>query len=204
MSSPRRLRFVLRGNDVAEHEVKRFDEQALVDLARQGDQDAFAELVRIHQHEVYTLAARIVIDRDLAADVSQDAFVRAWRAMPRFRGDAQFSTWMHRITVNTAFTHRERRKRRRAEPLETAGEPEAEGLSPERAGDVAGMRDELERALASLPESLRAVVVLKDVYQWTHAEIGEQLEISVTAAKVRLHRGRKRLRDILWHMEEER
>jgi RNA polymerase sigma-70 factor (ECF subfamily) len=175
-----------------------------VDLARRGDQEAFAELVRIHQHEVYTLAARIVVDRDLAGDVAQDAFVRAWRAIPRFRGDARFSTWMHRITVNTAFTHRERRKRRRTEPLEVANEPEAEGLTPERAGDVAGMRDELQRALASLPESLRAVVVLKDVYQWTHAEIGEQLGISVTAAKVRLHRGRKRLRDVLWHAEEDR
>lgn len=184
-----------------EHEVKRPDEEALVDLAREGDREAFAQLVRAHQHEVYTLAARIVVDRDLAGDVAQDAFVRAWRAMPRFRGDARFSTWMHRITVNTAFTHRERRKRRKTEPLEAANEPEAEGLTPERAGDVAGMRDELQRALASLPESLRAVVVLKDVYQWTHAEIGEQLGISVTAAKVRLHRGRKRLRDLLWSTE---
>lgn len=185
-----------------EHEVRRVDEEALVELARRGDQQAFAELVRVHQHEVYTLAARIVADRDLAGDVTQDAFVRAWRAIPRFRGDARFSTWMHRITVNTAFTHRERRKRRRTEPLEVAREPEAEGLTPERAGDVAGMRVELSRALASLPESLRAVVVLKDVYEWTHAEISEQLGISVTAAKVRLHRGRKRLRDILWRAEE--
>ena len=95
-------------------------------------------------------------------------------------------------------------RERRTEPLEVANEPEADGLTPERAGDVAGMRDELQRALASLPESLRAVVVLKDVYQWTHAEIGEQLGISVTAAKVRLHRGRKRLRDALWHVEEDR
>ena len=75
----------------------------LVELARLGDRDAFGELVRIHQHEVYTLAVRLVRDRDLASDVTQDAFVRAWRAMPKFRGDAKFSTcWADRSGTHTS------------------------------------------------------------------------------------------------------
>ena len=132
----------------------------------------------------------MVADRELAHDVAQESFVRAWRAIGRFRGDAKFSTWMHRITVNTAFTHRDRRKRTAADPLDVVyREPESESLSPERGGESAAIRGPLGDALAALPESLRSVVVLKDVYEWTHVEIAEHLGITVTAAKVRLHRG---------------
>ncbi|MFO7700574.1 MAG: sigma-70 family RNA polymerase sigma factor [Acidimicrobiia bacterium] len=170
----------------------------LVERARAGDRDAFGELVRIHQHEVYTLAVRLVHDRDLAADVTQDAFVRAWRAMPKFRGDAKFSTWLHRITVNTAWTHRTRRNRVRLDPLESlAAEPESTFLDPIRAGESAILAPTIAEALASLSSSVRAVVVLKDIYDWSHAEIADHLDITVTAAKVRLHRGRKELRESL-------
>ena len=186
-------------------EVERYDENELVERAGQGDQAAFTELVRTHQHEVYTLAARMVADRELAYDVAQEAFVRAWRAIERFRGDAKFSTWMHRITVNTAFTHRDRRKRTQVDSLDDIyREPESASLSPERGGESAAMRGPLREALTELPESLRAVVVLKDVYEWSHTEIAEHLDISVTAAKVRLHRARKSLRITLWkHQDEE-
>ncbi len=147
----------------------------------------------------------MVADRELAYDVAQEAFVRAWRAIERFRGDAKFSTWMHRITVNTAFTHRDRRKRTQADSLdEIYREPESASLTPERGGESAAMRGPLQDALNELPESLRAVVVLKDVYEWSHPEIAEHLDISVTAAKVRLHRARKSLRLTLWkHQDEE-
>jgi RNA polymerase sigma-70 factor (ECF subfamily) len=185
-------------------EVERFEEDQLVSLAGRGDQAAFTELVKNHQHEVYTLAVRMVADRDLAQDVAQEAFVRAWRAIGRFRGDARFSTWMHRITVNTAFTHRDRRKRAAADPLDAVyQEPESESLSPERGGESAAIRGPLRDALAALPESLRSVVVLKDVYEWTHGEIAEHLGITVTAAKVRLHRARKSLRLTLESQQSE-
>ena len=175
------------------------EEDALVEAARAGDQGAFTELVRRHQHEVYTLALRLVADREMAADVAQEAFVRAWRAMPRFRGDARFSTWLHRITVNTAWTHRKRAQRHAAEPLhEMFREPEASDVSPERAGESADLRERLEEGLTELSASTRVVVVLKDVYGWSHVEIAEHLGITVTAAKVRLHRGRKQLRLLLW------
>ena len=185
-------------------EVGPINEQDLVRDAASGDDAAFGELVRIHQHEVYTVALRMVSDRDLAYDVAQDAFVRAWRAIGRFRGDAKFSTWMHRITVNTALTHRERRKRNRTDALDAMYfEPEADGLTPERAGESAAARASLEAALVDLARPIRAVVMLKDVYGWSHAEISEELGITVTAAKVRLHRGRKALRDSLWEYKED-
>jgi RNA polymerase sigma-70 factor (ECF subfamily) len=172
--------------------------QDLVEMAKLGDRDAFGELVAQHQHEVFTLAVRLMRDRDLAADVSQDAFIRAWRAMPKFRGDAKFSTWMHRITVNTAWTHRSKHTRVRIDPLDSmAAEPEASTLDPVRAGEAASASPKIEEALMGLSPSIRTVVVLKDVYGWSHTEIGDHLEISVTAAKVRLHRGRKELRQSL-------
>jgi len=179
-------------------EVKRDDEE-LVRLAREGDRAAFSALVVRHQNEVFTLALRLVGDRELAADVAQEAFVRGWRALPKFRGDARFSTWIYRITVNTASSLRSRAARRRTERLDDLTlEPHASGMSPERAGEIAELRPHIEAALKVLPGGTRAVVVLKDVYGWSHPEIAEHLEITVTASKVRLHRGRKRLRVELW------
>jgi RNA polymerase sigma-70 factor (ECF subfamily) len=170
----------------------------LVELARNGDRDAFGELVRIHQHEVYTLAVRLVRDREMAADVTQEALVRAWRAMPKFRGDAKFTTWLHRITVNTAWTHRTRRNKVRTEPIDLLpSDPPSSAIDPIRAGESAAAGPRIEEALQALSGSVRAVVVLKDIYDWSHAEIAEHLDITVTAAKVRLHRGRKDLRHML-------
>lgn len=185
-------------------QVESSDPNDLVDLARSGDRNAFGELVRIHQHGVYTLAVRLVRDKDLAADVAQDAFVRAWRAMPSFRGDAKFSTWLHRITVNTAWTHRAKQNRVRLDALDALHtEPVSNALDPVRAGESASAAPHIEEALLDLSGSVRAVVVLKDVYGWSHGEIADHLDISVTAAKVRLHRGRKELRHQLAHLQED-
>lgn len=184
-------------------EVRRDDEE-LVRLAQEGDRAAFSSLVLRHQNEVFTLALRLVGDRELAADVAQEAFVRGWRALPKFRGDARFSTWIYRITVNTASSLRARAARRRTERLDDlVHEPHARGISPERAGEISELRPRLHDALRALPRDTRAVVVLKDVYGWSHPEIAEDLGITVTASKVRLHRGRKRLREDLWPYLEE-
>jgi RNA polymerase sigma-70 factor (ECF subfamily) len=179
-------------------EVRR-DDEGLVAEARQGDAAAFSELVNRHQHEVYTLALRLTSDRDLAADVAQEALVRAWRALPRFRGEARFSTWLHRITVNTAWSQRARARRHRHESIdEVVIDLRADETTPEDWGEAADLRPRLLAALRELPAGMRAVVVLKDVQGWSHGEIAEALDITVTAAKVRLHRGRRRLRDRLF------
>jgi RNA polymerase sigma-70 factor (ECF subfamily) len=181
------------------HRRVRSDDGELLELARAGDRVAFSELVRIHQDEVYTLAMRLVSDRELAADISQEAFVRAWRALPNFRGDAKFSTWMHRITVNVAWTQRRKQRKHRADPIDEAfSEPPSDSISPERAAESAALQGKLRSALQALPKPIRAVVVLKDVYGWSHGEIAEHLDITVASAKVRLHRGRKQLRSELW------
>jgi len=178
--------------------VERSEIESLVNAARDGDVGAFEQLVELHQHEVFGLAIRLVGDREMAADVAQESMIRAWRALPKFRGDAAFSTWLHRITVNTAWTLRSRSKRNSADPLETVGDvADGSWLTPERAGETVMLREALRKALTRLPEVHRTLVVLKDVEGWTHGEIAETLGISVTAAKVRLHRAHVKLRDYL-------
>ncbi len=163
-----------------------------------GEEAAITELLAAHQDSVYTLALRLVGDRDLAADVAQEALLRAWRGLPAFRGDSRFSTWLYRITVNTARSFHKRWVRFPVTDLEGAGEPEAgPATDPETLGLDADFARRISSALARISPRLRAVVVLKDMYDWTHPEIAEHLGITVTAAKVRLHRGRAALRGVL-------
>ena len=183
------------GNQVPTPEVEREKEQELIARAQGGDKAAFAALVRAHQNEVYTLARRLVGDPHLAADIAQETLIRAWRALPRFRGDAALSTWLHRITVNTAWTQKKRARRHLVESIDEAAEiADTPGAgTPEIAGELLELRGRLRSALYELPASQRQVVILKDVYGWSHAEIASSMDISVTAAKVRLHRARARL-----------
>ncbi|MGB7860484.1 MAG: sigma-70 family RNA polymerase sigma factor [Acidimicrobiia bacterium] len=182
-------------NPIDRERVENLKEAELIYRAQQGDRAAFAALVRAHQNEVYTLARRLVGDPHLASDVTQEALIRAWRALPRFRGDAQLSTWLHRITVNTAWTQKKRAKRYAGPSIEDYGDLPApiDVDDPEFAGEILELRGRLRRALDRLPHGQRQVVILKDVYGWSHADIAESMGISVTAAKVRLHRARARL-----------
>jgi len=179
--------------------VQATDERVLIAAAQGGDTQAFAELAVRHQHEVFTLALRLVANRELAAEVAQESLIKAWRALPRFRGEAAFATWLHRITVNTAWTLRHRARRQQHEPIDAAYEraDRDERRQPERVAEIGELRSRLRVALAKLPASLRSVVVMKDVYGWSHAEVADALGISVTAAKVRLHRAHRRLQEDL-------
>lgn len=179
--------------------VEHTKEQELIARAQSGDKAAFGALVREHSDMVYTLSRRLVGDPHLAADVAQETMIRAWRALPKFRGDARLSTWLHRITVNTAWTHKKRAKRHQGTSLDDIGELAAPGdaQNPEFAGEIAELRGSLRAALDSLPEAQRQIVVMKDVYGWSHAEIADSTGITVTAAKVRLHRARARLAKML-------
>jgi RNA polymerase sigma-70 factor, ECF subfamily len=172
----------------------------LVAAARDGDRQAFDELVRRTYVDTYTLAVRLTANEEDARDVVQEAYLRAWKGIKRFRGDAQFSTWLYRITANAAYTLVQKRRRRRTEPLETVDEPveAAVGAQPEAAAESALLLEQLSAAVAELPPKLRAIVVLKDVYGLSHEDIAEELGISIAAAKVRLHRARKKLRDRLF------
>ncbi|MGN6694647.1 MAG: RNA polymerase sigma factor [Aquihabitans sp.] len=168
----------------------------LVEAAQAGDSASFEELVRRTSADTYTLARRLVTDDDDARDVVQDAYLRAYRSIGSFRGDAQFTTWLYRITANCASTHLGRRRRHRHDELdEEVDVPDAKPEhDPQAAADGALLRRQLEDAIAELPPRLRAVVVLRDIYDLSHAEIADELGISESAAKVRLHRARRRLR----------
>lgn len=183
------------GNPADPSQVERERENELIARAQNGDRAAFAALLRAHQDEVYTLARRLVGDPHLASDVAQEALIRAWRALPKFRGDARLSTWLYRITANTAWTHKNRARRHQSSPLDDHVEVAAPAGPdhPEVAGEIAELRGRLRTALDRLPDAQREVVVLKDIYGWSHNDIAESLDISVTAAKVRLHRARARL-----------
>jgi RNA polymerase sigma-70 factor (ECF subfamily) len=176
----------------------------LVAAARDGDRDAFDELVRVTYVDTYTLAHRLTGNEEDARDVVQEAYLRAYRGLDRFRGDAQFSTWMYRITANCAATHLTRHGRHRHDELDeaTAGADADPDSDPALRADAADMRARLRAALDTLQPKLRAVVVLRDVYDLSHDAIAAELGISTSAAKVRLHRARSKLREQLFGRHE--
>ncbi len=172
----------------------------LVGRARDGDVAAFEQLVRATHRETYTMALRLTGCPEDARDVTQEAYLRAYKGLADFRGDARFSTWMYRITANAASTYLGRRRRHRHDELPDAAEmaDPRHDLDPALVADAGDLRDRLVIALDELPPKLRAVVVLRDVYEMPHEDIAGELGISVTAAKVRLHRARHRLRSDLF------
>jgi RNA polymerase sigma-70 factor (ECF subfamily) len=181
------------------------DHGELIRAAQQGDRSAFDELVRQTYVDTFTLACRLTGNEEDARDVAQDAYLRAWRGIGRFRGEAQFSTWMYRITANAASTQTQRRRRLRTDPLEDHMHPVEQRFEslPGPAAESAEALDRLSDAIATLPVKLRHVVILKDVYGLSHEEIAAELDVSVAAAKVRLHRARRKLKDMLYEPGEE-
>lgn len=176
------------------------DESELVSAAKAGDRAAFDELVRRTFVDTFTLARRLTGNEEDGRDVVQDAYLRAWRGIGKFRGEAAFSTWMYRITANAAATNVRRRRRQQADPFEDDLEPAdpRTDLQPAAMAESAEALERITDALDELPPKLRSVVVLKDVYDLPHEAIAEELGITVAAAKVRLHRGRRKLRDALF------
>lgn len=179
--------------------MEQTDVAGLVVAAQGGDNKAFDDLVRLTYADTYALAYRLTGNQEDAGDVTQEAYLRAFRGLHRFRGDAQFGTWMFRITSNCAATHHGRRRRHlHAELDDDCAIEESPVASPELRAEAGDLRRRLDAAISRLPAKLRAVVVLRDVYDLSHEDIATELEISETAAKVRLHRARRRLRTDLF------
>ena len=177
----------------------------LVAQAREGDERAFEELVRHTHTGAYTLAVRLMGNEEDASDVVQDAYLRAFRGLTRFRGDARFSTWLYRIVANCSATALGKRSRHRHDQLgdDAAIADDHPDRDPELAAAGALERERVAAAVAALPEKLRLVVVLRDVYDLSHEAVAAELGISETAAKVRLHRARKKLRVRLYPLGDE-
>jgi RNA polymerase sigma-70 factor (ECF subfamily) len=168
----------------------------LVAAARSGDPTAFAQLVRRYQGDVWRLSYQLMGQEALADDVTQDAFVRVYRFLPRYRGDSKFSTWLFSIARNCALDELRRagRRRRLVDRIEASSHQE---------GRDASLRLEVAEALAALPLELREPVVLIDMFGISYAEVARMLAVPVGTIKSRVHRARERLARAL-HPSERR
>ena len=164
------------------------DDLDLVDKARNGDVPAFESLYRTNIDRVYGLCLRMTGNASEAEDCAQDAFIQAWRQLPKFRGDSAFGTWIHRVAVN-AVLGRMRKSRREMDRIEAITDISP---VPETIGDSADLED-LEYAMGKLPDGARHVFVLHAVYGYSHEETGEMLGIATGTSKAQLHRARRLL-----------
>lgn len=163
-----------------------------VSLAVQGDDDAFERLYRASVSRVHSLARRMA-GEDLADDLTQEVFIRAWEKLSTFRGDSSFNTWLHRLAVNLILSRRETIRRRQGRQLPSDGVLEtmpARRQSP-------GLGIDLESALNNLPDGARQVFVLYDVEGYSHEEIAGIMGITTGTSKSQLHRARMILRSHL-------
>lgn len=172
------------------------NESRWVDEARAGDRLAFEKLYRSHCDHIYGLCWRLCGgDSALAEDMVQEVFVRAWNKLGLFRGDSKFGTWLHRLAVNVVLSDRRIRVKRLRREQEFD-----ENVERVQVGDrdvFAGLRKDLETAIAGLPERARTVLVLYDIEGYRHDEIAEMTGMAVGSSKAQLHRARKLVQEIL-------
>jgi RNA polymerase sigma-70 factor (ECF subfamily) len=165
-------------------------ERRLLEAAREGDLDAFAEFVRHFERRVQTLLFRLLDDERDVEEAVQDTFVQAWRNLDRFRGQATPFTWLYRIAVNEALL---RQRRRRVETVELEDAHATEGPGHE----IAELRSFLIEQIRALPWDYRSALVLRDVEGLSNEEVARVLNITVAVAKSRVHRARMTIREAL-------
>ena len=165
---------------------------ALVRRARGGDVRAFERLYREHVGRVYGLCLRLTRDPTSAEDCAQEAFINAWRGLERFETRSAFGTWVHRIAVNVVLGKR-RRPEPALEPLPESGDPIERDFTLDTPVEV----DEIEAAVAALPDGARDVLVLSGIYGYSHGETAEMLGVAEGTCKAQLHRARALLRSRL-------
>lgn len=165
------------------------DEAALIRRAKNNDFQAYEALYHRHIGKVFALCVRLLNDRDMAEDMSQEAFVQAWRNLSKFRGDSAFGSWLYRITTNTVLSYLRKQKHFQNSLDIDDIEIEYRETQDEKLG--------LEAAIGSLPDGARAVFVLYSLEGYTHEEISGLLDIAVGSSKAQLHRARKLLQEKL-------
>lgn len=173
------------------------DDSADVALAAAGDRRAFERLYRAHVNRVLSICTRMCGSRSRGEELTQDVFVRAWEKLPQFRGDAQFSTWIHRVAVNIALTDRKNEARNRKRMVEDESN---EGETPLQKASVTpgwGDRMDITAAMESLPRGARQIFVLHDIEGYKHEEIAGMCGITAGGSKAQLHRARLLLREAL-------
>ncbi len=170
-------------------------EADLLALVISGDRDAFDSIMRAQEDRVFSVCLRILGDRENALDATQDTFLTVFRKAAQFKGDSALGTWIYRIAVNTCYDQIRRSKRRQTEAMPDHFEP-ADPAS-EDAINSAGLRAEIELALAALPPDFRAAVVLSDLEGMSLPDIATVLDIPVGTVKSRVFRGRRLLAELM-------
>lgn len=171
-------------------------DEALVTRAQAGERTAFEQLVRRHADRLHAVVRRICADDLVAQEVTQETFLRAWRALPSFQGDAQFFTWLYRIAINETNRHLGRRPAAGAvSSLEDQLiEPADPGPGPGQTAEGGELRAALQEAVRALEPAYRAPLILRDVEGLSTAQAAEILEVGEAALKSRLHRARMAVR----------
>lgn len=166
-------------------------EAQLIRQACEGEGPAVRALYERYSPRVYAVVRRIAGDDDLAQDYAQEAWIRAIRALPTFRGDSRFSTWLHRIAVNSALQALRKADTRvkRRQPM-----PEADTLAAPHVGGDSLLKRRLEGAMSELPEGMRQVLILHDIEGYTHDEIGNMLGVTPGTSKSQLFKARVKMR----------
>lgn len=167
-------------------------ETDLIERAKRGESQACRALYNRYAPRVYAVVRRLAGEDGLADDWAQEAWVRVFRALPGFRGDSAFSTWLHRVAVNSALQGQRQYKRHASRE---ASLTEDLAAAPHRDRPI--LRMHLERALQALPAGMRQVLVLHDVEGYTHEEIGDMLDVSAGTSKSQLFKARAKMRELL-------
>ena len=180
-----------------------FQEQKWIHAARDGDQNAFAELVRLYEKKIFALTLRMCKNPEDAAEAAQEAFLAAWQGLPNFRGDAAFSTWLYRLASNACvdLLRREGRHRDAAGPSFNDDDVNLEvpdsAASPHDLTERAELRAQIEEGLAALSPEHREVLILREIHQLSYDEISRILNLDTGTVKSRISRGRRQLRNFL-------
>jgi RNA polymerase sigma-70 factor (ECF subfamily) len=173
-------------------------DKELVKRVQKGDKGAFDLLVLKYEHKIVNLVMRYVRDSELALDISQEAFIKAYRALPGFRGDSAFYTWLYRIAVNTAKNYLAAQRRRPMDIELDLQDPEQYGLhaklketdTPEAVALGLELQETLERAIEALPDDLRTAIILRELDGMSYEEIAQTMECPVGTVRSRIFRAR--------------
>lgn len=186
--------------------LEQISEQVLVDRAKNGDPDAFNELVLRYEKQVYNLTYRMMGNPEDASDLSQEGFLRIYRSLSRFRGESLFSTWVYRIVSNTCLDELRKRKNYKIQSFDETFVPGQEeprlalsnfGESPEAVIEQRETQQEIHKAITQLSEEYRLAVILRDIQGLSYEEMATTLSCSIGTVKSRINRGRKKLKEEL-------
>lgn len=180
------------------------NEQTLIQRAQKGDQDAFASLVDEHQHYVYNLALRVVKDENEALDLTQETFVRAWTALPNFKGQSQFRTWLYRIVTNLCYNRLPNLRRSLNDLGDDVMEdiPESNFKTPAQEFESNETRKHLQRAIDELDANYKILITLRYQDELSYDEIASTLNLPLGTVKTGIFRAKEQLRKSLAQLEE--